>query len=53
MNNLLALFAYLVMVGFLAILAIHVPRADLIVIIGLTLLLAGWDLYQGVRGNRG
>jgi hypothetical protein len=53
MNNLLALFAFGVLVAFLSILLIHVPRIDLTVVIILTLMLAGWDLYQGLRGNRG
>lgn len=53
MNNALALFAFAVLAAFLSILVIHVPRVDLTVIIVLTLILAGWDLYQGLRGNRG
>jgi len=53
MNNVLAVLAFLVLAAFLSILVIHVPRVDLTVIIALTLLLAGWDLYQGLRGNRG
>jgi divalent metal cation (Fe/Co/Zn/Cd) transporter len=53
MNNLLALTAFVVLVGFLGILVMHVPRLDLIGVITVTLILAGWDLYQGLRGNKG
>ena len=51
MNHLMALFAYAVLVAFLGFLVIHVPRVDLICIIGLTLVLAGWDLWQHLRGH--
>ncbi|WP_168733061.1 hypothetical protein [Aliigemmobacter aestuarii] len=53
MNNLIAILAFLVFVGFLAILLIHVPRLDLVVVIGATVALAGWDLFQNLKGNRG
>ena len=53
MHNLLALFAFAVLVAFLAVLVIHVPRLDLTAVIGITVALAGWDLLQTVRGNRG
>ena len=45
MNKALAIFAFLVLVAFLAILVIHVPRIDLVSVIAFTVLLAGWDLY--------
>ncbi len=51
MNNIMALFAYAVLVAFLGILVFHVPRIDLACIIGLTLLLAGWDLVQHLWGH--
>lgn len=53
MNLLLALFAFVVLVAFLAILLIHVPRIDLMVVIGITVALAAWDLYTTFRSRRG
>ncbi|MFN3721559.1 MAG: hypothetical protein ACK4VZ_00825 [Paracoccaceae bacterium] len=53
MNNLMALVAFGVMLGFLGILLWHVPRLDLICVVGVTVLLAGWDLLQNLRGKRG
>lgn len=52
-DKLVAIFAFAVLLGFLGILLWHLPRMDLIVVIGLTVLLAGWDLVQNLRGNRG
>lgn len=52
MNNLLALIAFGVLVAFLAILLIHVPRLDLIAVIGVTVVLAGWDLVLNLRSPR-
>ena len=45
MNNTIAVFAFLVVIAFLSILVIHVPRVDLIAVIALTVALALWDLY--------
>lgn len=50
MNKLLATLAFVVLVGFLGILIWHVPRLDLIAVVGLTVALAGWDLIKGMRG---
>jgi hypothetical protein len=50
MNKLLASVAFVVLVGFLGILIWHVPRLDLIAVVGLTVALAGWDLLKGLRG---
>jgi len=52
MNNLMAVFAFAVMLGFLGILLMHVPRLDLIGVVSVTVALAGWDLYQNLRGKR-
>jgi hypothetical protein len=52
MNKLMAIFAFLVLVGFLAILVIHVPRLDLTAVIALTVLLAAWDLYTTHRPRK-
>lgn len=52
MNNLLAIFAFVVFVAFLLILLLHVPRLDLIAVIGATIVLAGWDLLLSVRNSR-
>ena len=51
MNNVLALFAFAILLIFLGILVWSVPRADLIFVVGLTLALAGWDLVQNLKGN--
>ncbi|MDO8881509.1 MAG: hypothetical protein U0934_00470 [Pseudotabrizicola sp.] len=53
MNNLMALLAFGVMLGFLGILLWHVPRWDLIGVVSITVALAGWDLIQNLRGKRG
>jgi hypothetical protein len=52
LDRILAIFAYLVLLAFLAILIWHVPRMDLIGVIGLTVLLAGWDLVVGLKEHR-
>ena len=44
MMRVLALVAFAVLAGFLAILAIEVPEPDLVAVIVLTVVLAGWDL---------
>ena len=46
MNRLLALFAFLVFAGFLAILVIGVPHPDLIAIVILTVGLVAWDMLS-------
>jgi hypothetical protein len=46
MNRLLALFAFLVFAGFLAILVIGVPHPDLIAIVLLTVGLVAWDMLS-------
>lgn len=51
MNRILAIFAFLVLVGFLAILMIHVPRLDLGAVIVVTVLLAAWDLFTTHRSR--
>ncbi|MDX1820335.1 MAG: hypothetical protein R3197_05500 [Paracoccaceae bacterium] len=52
MNKLMAIFAFLVLVAFLGILVIHVPRLDLTLVIGFTVLLAAWDLYTTHRARK-
>ena len=52
MNRLMAVAALVVLIGFISILLIHVPRLDLAVVIGITVVLAGWDIYTSF-GNRG
>lgn len=53
MNNFLALLAFGLLLAFLAILMWHVPRLDLAGVVALTVALAGWDLIQNLKGNRG
>ena len=45
MNNTIAVFAFLVVIAFLSILVIHVPRVDLVSVIAITVALGLWDLY--------
>lgn len=49
MNVFMAILAFAFLVAFLAILVIHVPRIDLIAVIGITVALAAWDLYTTHR----
>ena len=52
MNRLLALFAFLVFAGFLAILAIEVPSLDLVIVIALTLVLVAFDFATSSKNKR-
>lgn len=52
MNRLLALFAFLVFAGFLAILAIEVPSLDLVLVIALTLVLVAFDFVTSSKNKR-
>ncbi|SNS75255.1 hypothetical protein [Tropicimonas sediminicola] len=52
MNRLAALIAFLVLAGFLVILAIEVPSLDLILVIVLTLGLAAYDFFGSTRKPR-
>lgn len=45
-DRIMALVAYLVLLGFLAVLAIGVPHFDLILVVIITLGLAGWDFWK-------
>lgn len=53
MNFLMAFMAFLVLAVFLGILVIHVPRADLVSVIIITVSLAAWDLYTTFRSHKG
>lgn len=48
-DRLIALVAYIVLIGFLAILIMKVPRLDLAILVVVTLALAGWDLLRRVQ----
>ena len=52
MNKLMAVAAFVVLAAFLSVLLIHVPRLDLAAVIGVTLLLAAWDVYTGFSQRR-
>lgn len=52
MNRLMAVVALVVLIGFLSILLIHVPRLDLALVLGITVALAAWDVYSGVGRRR-
>lgn len=45
-DRIMALVAFLFLLGFLAVLVIGVPHIDLIVVVLITLLLAGWDFWK-------
>lgn len=49
MSNFTGIFAFAILLGFLGILLWHVPRLDLIGVVGVTVALAGWDLIQTLR----
>jgi hypothetical protein len=51
--RIIQLFAFIVLCAFLAILIVKVPRVDLIVLVTVTLLLAGYDVlfYRGADRN--
>lgn len=53
MSKVMAIFAFAVLLVFLGILLSHVPRWDLIGVVTVTVLLAGWDLITNLRGKRG
>jgi hypothetical protein len=49
MTRLLALFAFLVLAGFLAILAFEVPSPDLVLVALLTVALVAWDFLSSAN----
>lgn len=51
-DRLLRPFAFLVFAGFLGILAYRVPSPDLLIVIAVTLLLAGLDIVRSRRPTR-
>ena len=53
MNRLIALFAFIVFAGFLAILAFEVPSIDLVIVILLTLGLVAYDFATSSGNGKG
>lgn len=51
MNNLLALIAFALFLGFLGILVVEVPRLDLFGVVAVSVALAAWDLVRSLRGG--
>lgn len=51
MNRLLALVAFVVLLGFVGILAVSVPSPDLIAVIALTVALVGYDFLTSNRNR--
>jgi hypothetical protein len=51
MKLFMAILAFVVLMAFLAILVIHVPRIDLICVIAITVASAAWDLYTTFRST--
>ncbi|QYK40476.1 MAG: hypothetical protein KF887_13740 [Paracoccaceae bacterium] len=51
MNRTMAMVALAVLAGFLGILVWKVPRLDLVTVVGVTFLLAAWDIWQ-TSGSR-
>ena len=52
MNRLLALFAFVVLAGFLGILAFKVPSLDLVAVITLTILLVAYDFVTSTSDKK-
>ena len=52
MSRLLALVAFAVLVAFLGILVWRLPRLDLGVLVGLTILFVAYDLFVTTGGRR-
>lgn len=52
MNRLIAFVAFAMFLIFVGILAVEVPRLDLIGVISVTVLLAAWDLLRSLRETR-
>ncbi|WP_287183813.1 hypothetical protein [Rhodovulum sp.] len=52
-DRLLAIFAFAVFAGFLGILAMGVPRLDLWLVIGVTVVLVAWDFIASSGKPRG
>ncbi len=52
MQTVLGAIAYIVLVAFLAVLVIHVPRLDLICLVAVTVVLAGWDFIVNVKEHK-
>ena len=46
MNRLIAVFAFVIFAIFLAILGFEVPSPDLLIVIAITLVLAGYDFWK-------
>ncbi len=52
MERILTIIAFLVLCGFLGVLVYKLPRLDLIVVIGVTALMAFYDLFIHTRASR-
>lgn len=51
MNRILAIFAFVIFAGFLAILGSEVPSPDLLAVITITVVLAGVDFWRSRSDN--
>jgi len=52
MDRLIAALALAIFTGFLLILVLRVPRADLIIVVLIGIVLAGYDFYSASRKKR-
>lgn len=52
LNRAMALLAFIVLAASVVTLVVYVPRWDLGIMIGLTLLLAGWDMWHVAMGHK-
>ena len=52
MERILTIFAFLILCGFLGVLVVKLPRLDLGIVIGVTLLMAFYDLFIHKRRSR-
>lgn len=52
LNRAMALLAFIVLAVSVGTLVVFVPRWDLAIMVGLTLVLAGWDLWHVAMGHK-
>ncbi len=52
LNRAMALLAFIVLAVSIGTLVFYVPRWDLAIMVGLTLALAGWDMWHVAMGHK-
>ncbi|KZB69969.1 MULTISPECIES: hypothetical protein [Thalassospira] len=51
LNRVMALLAFVILVGFVGILVAYVPRWDLAIMVSICIGLAGWDIWRVAMGH--